>query len=417
MPTPPALVLGFLVALGVGLLIGIDRERRKGEGPQRGAAGLRTFTLAALAGAMANAGGGEILLAAVVVGVAAFAALSYWRASDRDPGLTTETALLATTVLGGLAIREPTYAAAIGVVVATLLNARTELHRFARSMLKDDEIRDLLVFAGATLVVLPLLPDHPIGPYGAINLRTVWLVVILVMGVGGLGYVAVRIVGPRYGLPLAGLASGFISSSATIGAMGARAARDQALMNPAVAGAVLSSIATVVQLAILLAATDLATLRAFAMPLLFSGGAALVYGGAFTLWALKQPGGHEESAGGAFSLKTALAFAVVLAAVLLLAATLEDWFGETGVILAAAAAGFADTHSAGVSVAALVADGRLEASAAVVPMLAAFMTNTITKIVFAFTAGGRPFALRVVPGLLLMAAAAWAGSLFTPFGA
>ncbi len=107
-------------------------------------------------------------------------------------------------------------------MVAVLLNARAELHRFVRSVLTNEEIRDLLIFAGATLVVLPLLPDHPIGPYGVLNLRTIWLVVILVMGIGALGYILVRIVGPRYGLPLAGFASGFISSSATIGAMGGR---------------------------------------------------------------------------------------------------------------------------------------------------------------------------------------------------
>ncbi|MDP3239566.1 MAG: DUF4010 domain-containing protein, partial [Reyranella sp.] len=246
------LLLGFVVALGVGLLVGIDRERKKGEGPGRGAAGIRTFTLASLAGATGAAAGGDLLLAAVVLGMAAFAGLSYWRARDNDPGLTTETALVATTLLGGLAIREPAFAAGVGVVVALLLNARVALHRFVRSVLTDEEIHDLLIFAGATLVVLPLLPDHPIGPYGALNLRTIWLVVILVMGVGALGYIAVRLVGPRFGLPLAGLASGFISSSATIGAMGARSTRDPHLMRPAAAGAMMSSVATVVQLGILI---------------------------------------------------------------------------------------------------------------------------------------------------------------------
>src|ERR1700716_1585496 len=216
------LVIGFLVALGVGLLIGIDRERHKGdglkgEGPARHPAGLPTFTLSALLGAVAMAVGNEILLAAVALGVVAFAGLSYWRARDSDPGLTTETALVLTTLLGGLAMREPEFAAGLGVVVAVLLAARSALHRFVRSVLTDDELRDLLVFAAATLVVLPLLPDHPIGPYGALNLRTIWTIVILVMAVSALGYVAVRVVGPRYGLPLAGLASGFISSSATIG--------------------------------------------------------------------------------------------------------------------------------------------------------------------------------------------------------
>lgn len=407
-----SLLLGFVVALGVGLLIGIDRERKKGEGPGRGAAGLRTFTLASLAGATGAAAGGDLLLAAVVLGMVTFAGLSYWHARESDPGLTTETALVATTLLGGLAIREPAFAAGVGVIVALLLNARAALHRFVRSVLTDGEIHDLLVFAGATLVVLPLLPDHPIGPYGALNLRTIWLVVILVMGVGALGYVAVRVVGPRYGLPLAGLASGFISSSATIGAMGSRSARDPHLAKPAAAGAMMSSVATVVQLGILIAVTDLAAFRALLIPLVFSGAAAIVYGGAFTLWALQADTGRvEETQGSAFSLRTALIFAAILAGVLLIAAALQDWMGEAGVILAAGAAGFADTHAPAISVASLVADGRLTPAAAVTPILAAFSTNTVTKLVFAFTAGGPRFALYVVPGQLLMLAAAWAAML------
>lgn len=413
LPLDP-LILGFLVALGVGLLIGIDRERKKGEGPARAAAGLRTFTLASLAGAAGMAVGQELLLTAVVLGVAAFASLSYWHTRQTDPGLTTEIALVVTALLGGLSIREPAFAAGLGVVVAALLNARTALHRFVRSVLTDTEIRDLLVFAAATLVVLPMLPDHPIGPYGALNLRTIWIVVILVMAVGALGYVAVRIVGPRFGLPLAGLASGFISSSATIGAMGARAAKEPELAASAAAGAVLSSVATVAQLAILLAATNMATFRAYLVPLILSSGVAVLYGGAFMLWTMKQKAAADEAPGSAFSLRTALTFAAILAAVLVLAAALQDWFGETGVILAAGAAGFADTHSAAISVAALVSDGRLQPAATVIPILAAFTTNTLTKMVFAFSAGGARFALCVVPGLVLMVIAAWAGALFVP---
>ncbi len=404
--------LGFAVALGVGLLVGIDRERKKGEGPNRGAAGLRTFALASLAGATGAAAGGDLLLASVVLGMVAFAGLSYWRARETDPGLTTETALVATALVGGFAIREPAFAAGIGVIIALLLNARDELHRFVRSMLSNEEIRDLLIFAGATLVVLPLLPDHPIGPYGALNLHTIWLVVILVMGVSALGYIAVRIVGPRFGLPLAGLASGFISSSATVGAMGARAAREPEMMMPAAAGAILSSVATVVQLGILVAAIDLAAFKAFLVPLLFSGGAAILYGGTFTLWALRQERGKvEQIQGSAFSLRTALIFAAILAGVLVLAAALQNWFGEAGVIFAAGAAGFADTHAPAISVASLVADGKLAPQAAVIPILAAFSTNTITKMVFAFTTGGSRFALYVVPGQILMLVAAWAAVL------
>ena len=405
------LVLGFLVALGVGLLIGIDRERRKGEGPTRQPAGLRTFALASLLGAVAIAVGGELLLAAVALGVVVFAGLSYWRARDADPGLTTETALVLTTLLGGLAIREPIFAAGLGVVVAALLVARSALHRFVLSVLTDEELRSLLIFAGATLVVLPLLPDHPIGPYGALNLRTIWIVVILVMAVSALGYVAVRLVGARFGLPLAGLASGFISSTATIGAMGARARKEPALLRPAVAGAMLSSVATIVEFAILVAVISLETLRMFLLPIALSGVAVVLYGGAFTLWALRHKADNEEAPGHAFSLKTALAFAALLAVVLVAAAAAQDWFGDLGVLVAAAVAGFADTHSPAISVASLVADKRVTASMSVMPILAAFTTNTITKAIFAIVAGGRTFALYVIPGLILLVAAAWAGAL------
>jgi uncharacterized membrane protein (DUF4010 family) len=402
------LFLGFLVALGIGLLIGIDRERKKGEGPTRQAAGLRTFTLAALLGAVAIVAGGELLLAAAALGVVAFAGLSYWHARDSDPGLTTETALVLVTLLGGLAVREPAFAAGLGVVTAVLLAARSALHRFVLAVLTDQEIRSLLIFAAATLVVLPLLPDHAIGPYGALNLHTIWIVVILVMAVSALGYIAVRLLGARYGLPLAGLAAGFISSIVTIGAMGAR--EEPELLLPAVAGAVLSSIATTVQLAILIAATSLETLKVFYLPLVFSGAAALLYGGVFTLWALRHKADDHEAPGSAFSIRTALTFAAILAVVLLVAAAAQDWFGEAGVVVAAASAGFADTHSAAVSVAALVQENRIAAPMSVIPILAAITTNTISKMVFAVSTGGRGFALYVIPGLILLVAAAWAGA-------
>jgi uncharacterized membrane protein (DUF4010 family) len=400
MPDLNPLVLGFLVALGIGLLIGIDRERNKGDGPSREAAGLRTFTLAALAGAIGMAAGSELLLGAAVLGVVALTGLAYWRARDGDPGLTTEVALVLTTLLGGFAIREPAVAAGLGVVVAALLNARSTLHRISRSVLSDVELKDLLIFAGATLVVLPLLPDEPVGPYGALNLRNVWIVVILVMAVSALGYVAMRIVGTRFGLPLAGLASGFISSTATIAAMGGHAA-----------GAVLSTVATIVQLVVVLAATSPATLEAFWIPLAAAGVAALAYGGLFTLSALKQKGNGPKQADGAFSLKTALAFAATLAVILVVSAALQNWFGETGILLAAAAAGLADTHAAAISVASLVAAGKMDAAHAVFPILAGMTTNTVTKIIMAFTNGDRAFVMRVVPGLVLVIAAAWAGAL------
>ena len=249
------------MALGIGLLIGAERERRKGEGPSRSPAGIRTFAVASLAGAVSFIAGGEVLFAVATAGVIVLTTVAYWRGHEDDPGLTTEIALIVTALLGGLSMQQPALAGGLAVTVAVLLAARTPLHSFVRTVLTEDELKDALIFAGSTLVVLPLVPDRPMGPYGALNPHSIWILVILVMAISAAGYITVRTFGARFGLPIAGLASGFISSTATIGAMGARVAKAPDVLAAGVAGAVLSTIATIVQMALVLAATSMTTLR------------------------------------------------------------------------------------------------------------------------------------------------------------
>lgn len=402
-------IWSLAVALGIGLLIGIDRERRKGSGPERLPAGLRTFALASLAGAISFVTGGMALLAATTVGIVILIALAYWRASGDDPGLTTELALVTTVLLGGLAVTQPDLATAIAVSVAILLNARAALHRFTRTVLTEDEIRDALTFAAATLIVLPLLPNQDMGPFGALNPRSIWLIVILVMAVGAFGHIAVRLVGNRYGLPVAGLASGFISGTATVAAMGERAAKNPDHCWPVAAGAVLSTVGTIALLSLLLAATNTEVLMAAAPSLALSGITAVLYGLAFSFIALSEEKGLVAEDGHAFSLWTALIFAAILAVVLLVSRAMNEWFGASGVAVTAAVAGVASVDPAVISVAALTNAGKMAPADAVFPILIALSVNTVTKIVLAASTGGLGFSLRVVPGLLLVVAAAWAG--------
>jgi len=412
-----SVILNLVVAFGIGLLIGAERERRKGEGPARSPAGIRTFTITSLAGAISFMVGSELLLAVVTAGVIALTAIGYWRGHDDDPGLTSEIALVLTALLGGLSVQQPALAGGLAVIVAVLLAARTRLHRFVRSVLSEQELNDILIFAGATLVVLPLIPDRPMGPYGALNPHSVWILVVLVMAISGGGYIAVRLLGARFGLPVAGLASGFISSTATIAAMGARVKTAAEIMPAAVAGAVLSTIATIAQMALVLGATSWPTLRTLAISLVSAGLMAVAYGAIFTIRALRQPAGGEQAGGRAFNPVTALVFALTLSFIMVAAAALQDWLGEKGIILAAALAGFVDTHSAAISVASLVASGKMTVADAVLPILAGLSTNTISKLVLASTGGGRSFAVRVIPGLILVVLAAWAGALYSLIGA
>ena len=125
------------------------------------------------------------MFAVVTAGVIAMIAVAFWRARDRDPGLTAEIALVLTTLLGGLATQQPALAAGLAVTVALLLASRSRLHRFVRTVLTEDELEDALIFAGATLVVLPILPNRPMGPFGALNPHSIWILVILIMAIGG----------------------------------------------------------------------------------------------------------------------------------------------------------------------------------------------------------------------------------------
>ncbi|MGZ5877419.1 MAG: MgtC/SapB family protein [Bradyrhizobium sp.] len=392
-------------------MIRAERERRKGAGPARSPAGIRTFSVASLAGATSVMVGGALVLAVVVAGVATLTAIAYFKSRDDDPGLTTEIALILTALLGGLSMQQPALAASVAVALAALLAARAPLHHFVRSVLTEDEARDALIFAGATLVVLPLLPNQGLGPYDALNPRSIWIVVILVMAISAVGYVVVRVLGARFGLPIAGFASGFISSTATIGAMGTRVQKSPGVLTAAVAGAALSTVATIVQMSLVLAATSMITLRTMSVPLTCAGIAAAAYGAGFTVRALRETEAPDPQPGQAFSLPVALVFALTLSAMLIASAALREWFGETGIIVAAAAAGFVDTHSAAIAVASLVASGKMTPADAVFPILAGFSTNTVSKIVFAWGSGSWSFALRLIPGLILVAVAAWVGAL------
>ena len=158
------------------------------------------------------------------------------------------------------------------------------------------------------------LPAHATAQptYGALNPRSIWTIVVLVMAISAAGYIAVRTLGDRYGLALAGLASGFISSIATIGAMGARTRTTPTVLGAAVAGAVLSTLATIMQMCAVLAATSMTVLQVMSVPLLCAGLAAAAYGAFFTIKAMRGTKGVDSQAGHAFSFSSAIILAVTL---------------------------------------------------------------------------------------------------------
>jgi uncharacterized membrane protein (DUF4010 family) len=398
------------VAVGIGILLGAERERHKGRGPGRGPAGIRTFALASLLGALA-AQLGTGALVAVVAFVGAAGLLGYGRGDD--PGLTTEMALVVTVLLGALAVENAELAAGVGVGVTLLLAERGRLHRLVRDTLTEQELHDGLLFAAAALIVLPLVPDRGYGPHDALNPFTVWRLVVIVMAINGLGYVALRILGPKRGLPVAGLIGGFVSSTATVAAMASRARPGPPVRRPAVAAAVLSTVASLIVTALVVAAVSVPALQAITPALVPAGVAAIAFSGVTLARVARAPAEVPLDLGRAFDLKLPLILGLVVSVTLVLSEVLNQRFGSSGLALATALTGFADAHAPAISAATLVAAGRLDADAAVVPILVALSTNSVTKAALAAGIGGWAYARRVVVGLVLVLAAAWAGALLT----
>jgi len=399
--------LGLAVALGCGLLIGIERERRKGRGPRRALAGVRTFALAALLGAVARALDQPALVAAGAALVVAVAAIGYFqdrRARTSDPGVTTELALFLTFLLGVTAIARPSLAAAAAVVVAAILAARSELHRFATDLLSADELHDALLLAGAALVVLPLVPSVPIAWLGGVDPRRLWALIVLLIALQAAGYVALRIAGAHVGLALSGLASGFVSSTATVAAMAARARSDPRLVAACVAGALVSNVATMVQLLLVTAAVYPPAVRVVA-PSLAAGAAAAALIALASLRGARGGPAHQPP-GRAFSVSAALVLALVLTAVTAAASFAAARYGRSAVAVTAALAGFADVHAAAASVLSVAGGGAIAANDILLPILLAFTTNTVSKLIAA-SAGGRGYQLRVSAGLATLAVSVW----------
>lgn len=400
------------LALAIGLVIGAERERRKGQGKNRAAAGIRTFALVGLLGGVLQSGGDAAVVVAGGLVIGAYAIVAYALGDRSDPGLTTEVALILDYALGAYAQAEPGMAFGATLVATAILAFRERIHRVVSEVLTTNDLLDALVFGICAAVALPLLPNRALDPLGVLNPFVVWRLVVLVMAVTGAGYIARRLIGPRFGLAIAGLASGFVSSSATIHSMGSTARATPATSRAAIAGALASNVATYVQMSVLVSVTSPALFARLAWPLAAGGAVSLVHAGVAMARAkrVEARGAEDERA---FRLRTALLFGLIVSAVGFGAALSARLLGPAGALVAAGLGGFADAHASGASLASLVASERLAVPTAALGVLLTLSTNATTKTVLAFVSGPGAFAWNVALGVAAGIAAAWGALLAT----
>jgi uncharacterized membrane protein (DUF4010 family) len=354
--------------------------------------------------------GGVPLLMAAVAAVAVARIVSVAQQTDPNIGLTTSLALVSVVLLGALATETAMLAAGVAVVIASLLAARKMLHGFSRSVLTAAELRDGLILGVSILVILPILPNLEVGPGGALNPRSLFIIVVVIMLISAAGHIATRVIGARLGLPVSGFMSGFVSSTSTILALGQRAAEKPKDARSAAAGATLSSVSSLIQIGIILLALSPAMFTV-GLPMLFGAGlAAALHGAAIFFLVLRR---KVEPAvlklpSQVFSIKAAVSFALIVAVVMLTSATLNDVFGNTAVLATVALAGLVSTNSATVALASLVAAGQISAVDGALPLAAALSANTIARLLIAWRGQNTFFRRTVAFGLVLQLAALWA---------
>lgn len=276
------------------------------------------------------------------------------------------------------------------------------------------ERRDLrrgVVVALALTAGLWFIPDVYLGPYKAINLHTWWRIAAILVWLTLAGHVVELYLGSRLGLTMTGLAGGLISSTATIGSMAARAASDSSRAHHAAAGALASSISTYAMLAILIASGDRALLWAMAWPL--SCG-VLVLVAAIVVLANKGGANAPTSAPSnvaPLKIGVIISFIGLFALFGIVARVVGAYFGDRGIVLVSAITGLVDAHATAASTAGLHEQHQLTTPIAILAILVALSTNTITKIAMASSSQTAAFSRDVRFGLAASLAASWLGHM------
>ena len=370
------ILLRLAVALGLGLIVGLQRER---SGSPLG--GFRTFPLATLLGSVngllaMNFGAWPIAAGLVVVG--ALLIMGNIEHRERGAGLTTEIAMLLMYAVGAFVMVGPmSIAVIVGGTVAVLLHLKPEMHSIARR-LEDPDFRAIMQFVLITMVILPILPNQRYGPYDVLNPYKIWLMVVLIVGISLGGYIVYKFFGQRAGTLAGGILGGLISSTATTVSYARRTA--QAPEASPLAALVIMVASTIVfaRVLIIIGASAPHFLPIAAGPIgTVLGGLAVV---CLVLWWLssKEPAKLPEQ-GNPSELKAALIFAGLYALVLLAVAWAKENFGTQGLYVIAILSGLTDMDAITLSLSDMVARKQINPVDGWRLILVAAMSNLVFK--------------------------------------
>ena len=405
------LFLRFGAALLIGVLIGMQREYAYSSNKEGGLfAGARTFALMSLFGALAALLSdlfltpwvfiGLIILLGVMIIVAYFIS-----ATERDEiGLTTEVAALITMLIGGICyLHSLEVAAALGVVTTVLLAVKWELRQFVKVITQED-VFATLQFAVITAIVLPVLPNRTFGPppLDVLNPYQIWKMVVFISGINFLGYILVKVIGPKKGIGISGLLGGLASSTATTLSFSQRSHTQDGLDKPfavaIIAGWVIMFLRVIVEVAVV---------NNRLLPYIWPAMAAMGFSGliyALYLYFSQTAIDEEElNLSNPFELGPAIKFGLLYALILLVTKAAEVYIGEKGLYLTSFLAGLADVDAITLSLADLTKTGQgVALSTGKIAIILAAISNTAAKGVLVFSLGSRSLRRYIWPAMIIM---------------
>ncbi|RDV05466.1 MgtC/SapB family protein [Undibacter mobilis] len=401
------LLLRLTIALGIGMLVGLERGwKTRTMAPGSRAAGIRTFTLCGLLGGviatlaqLAGPGFGAGLV--IGLGFAVYAAVFtvLQRDADRAAGSFSATTILAgllTFALGALAVAgDSRVAAAAAVAMTGVLAIRTEVHGWIERITWP-ELRSALVLLAMTFIILPVMPDMAIGVAPGVNPREVWLIAIVLAGVSFLGYAAVKVFGAERGVLVSALAGGLVSSTAVTLANARRSTAGEGSVGLLAAGVAIATALSFLRVAAIVAALQPGLLVLVAPALV---PAALVAAGfaIITVYWRGADGGEgvaTDTFNNPFSFWPVVGFAVLLGVAMVVGRVVAEAFGAGGTLIGAVVLGLGDVDAVTAATSRLVPVplGWLAASQTI---LVAVVANTASKLVLAAVMGRARFAAEV----------------------
>jgi uncharacterized membrane protein (DUF4010 family) len=399
-------VYPFLIALLIGALIGTERQRRLAEDKVRGVAGLRTFILISLLGALSASLAERYGPGFAIASIAAFTILvgigyAFSVSALGRIDFTAAVAAVVTFSLGMLASIPDRALLAVGLAIITtwVLATRAITHRYVEA-LSETDLLDTLKMGIIALVIYPMLPETPPDPWGILNPRQIWLFVVLVSLIGYVGYVLIRILGTERGLSLTGILGGLVSSTAVASAMASEAKENREIISSAAFATVIASCTMFPRVLFIVLLANRALFFSLLTPLL----AMTLVGVSLAYFLLIRKHPLERKAvkvKDPFRIIPALKFGAFFAFVLLTSRLANLYFGSAGTYAASIVAGLADVDAITLSMATL-AQSSLDQNVAVTSIALASITNTLVKLAIGYVLGSLEFGNKIAAIFLPM---------------